>query len=137
MNAQLKSLSTHFDAIAAVVPLRPIRSAADYDSANHRAEPHARSWAADETYPLADLAETLGTLIGDYEDRRYPAKQLPPDAMLRFLMTQHALKQSDLTEIGSQGVVSEILAGKRELNVRQIKALARRFGISPAAFINA
>jgi len=27
-------------------------------------------------------------------------------------MEEHALKQSDLSEIGSQGVVSEILSGK-------------------------
>jgi HTH-type transcriptional regulator/antitoxin HigA len=35
-------------------------------------------------------------------------------------MEQHGLKQTDLREIGSQGVVSEILSGKRDLNVRQI-----------------
>jgi HTH-type transcriptional regulator/antitoxin HigA len=29
-------------------------------------------------------------------------------------MLDHNLKQTDLTEIGSQGVVSEILNGKRE-----------------------
>lgn len=47
-------------------------------------------------------------------------------------MEEHGLKQSDLTEIGSQGIVSEILRGKRALNVRQIWLLAKRFGISPA-----
>jgi len=55
--------------------------------------------------------------------------------MLRFLMEEHGLAQSDLPEIGSQGVVSEILNGKRELNVRQIRALARRFKVSPAVFV--
>jgi HTH-type transcriptional regulator/antitoxin HigA len=34
-----------------------------------------------------------------------------------------------------EGVVSEILNGKRELNVRQIRALAKRFHVSPAVFI--
>lgn len=55
--------------------------------------------------------------------------------MLRFLMEEHDLAQSDLSEVGSQGIVSEILNGKRELNVRQIRALAKRFHVSPAAFI--
>jgi HTH-type transcriptional regulator/antitoxin HigA len=50
-------------------------------------------------------------------------------------MEEHDLRQSDLPEIGSQGVVSEILSGKRELNVRQIKELAQRFQVSPAVFI--
>lgn len=35
----------------------------------------------------------------------------------------------------SQGVVSEILSGKRDLNVRQITQLAARFGVSPAVFM--
>jgi len=54
---------------------------------------------------------------------------------LKFLMEQHGLKQGDLHEIGSQGVVSEILAGKRDLNIRQIRALSERFGVSPATFV--
>ena len=45
------------------------------------------------------------------------------------------LKQGDLKEIGSQGVVSEILTGKRELNVRQVRALSERFGVSTATFL--
>ncbi len=55
--------------------------------------------------------------------------------MLRILMEQHGLAQSDLPEVGSQGVVSEILAGKREMNVRQVRALAETFRVSPAVFL--
>lgn len=47
-------------------------------------------------------------------------------------MDEHGLTQSDLTEVGSQGVVSDIVRGQRELNVRQIRALSERFGVSPA-----
>jgi HTH-type transcriptional regulator/antitoxin HigA len=54
---------------------------------------------------------------------------------LKFLMEQHGLKQADMHEIGSQGVVSEILAGKRDLNIRQVRALSERFGVSPATFV--
>jgi HTH-type transcriptional regulator/antitoxin HigA len=50
-------------------------------------------------------------------------------------MVEHGFKQSDLTEIGSQGVVSEILSGKRQLNIRQVKMLSKRFGVSPGVFI--
>jgi HTH-type transcriptional regulator / antitoxin HigA len=42
---------------------------------------------------------------------------------------------SQVKEVGSQGVVSEILSGKRELNLRQVRALARRFGIAADAFL--
>ena len=55
--------------------------------------------------------------------------------VLRYLMEEHGLRQADLPEIGSQGVVSEILSGKRELNLRQIRELAKRFHVSPAVFV--
>lgn len=54
---------------------------------------------------------------------------------LRYLMQEHGLRQSDLPEIGGQGVVSDSLTGKRELNLHQVKVLSQRFGISPATFI--
>jgi HTH-type transcriptional regulator/antitoxin HigA len=50
-------------------------------------------------------------------------------------MGEHGLTQSDVPEIGSQSVVSEVLRGKCELNIRQIRALAKRFQVSPAVFI--
>lgn len=81
------------------------------------------------------LVEIVGDLIEDYESAHHP---LPPTIglqALKFLIEQHGLKQSDLPEVGSQGVVSEILAGKRELNLRQVRALGKRFGVSPATFI--
>ena len=50
-------------------------------------------------------------------------------------MDEQGLNQSDLPEVGSQGVVSEILRGRRQINVRQVRALSERFGVSPAVFI--
>jgi HTH-type transcriptional regulator/antitoxin HigA len=89
----------------------------------------------DENHPLASLMEILGTLIENYENQHLPETASDPVGVLHFLMKEHGLKQGDLVEIGSQGVVSEILKGKRELNVRQIKALSRRFNVSPAVFL--
>ncbi len=89
----------------------------------------------DENHPLASLMEILGTLIEAYESQHLPEAASDPVGVLKFLMDEHGLKQGDLSEIGSQGVVSEILKGKRELNVRQIKALSRRFNVSPAVFL--
>jgi HTH-type transcriptional regulator/antitoxin HigA len=58
-----------------------------------------------------------------------------PSDTLKTLMEEHNLKQSNLPEIGSQGVISEILSGKLQLNVRQIKPLSKRFNVSPAVFM--
>ncbi|MNR66199.1 Antitoxin HigA [compost metagenome] len=49
-------------------------------------------------------------------------------------MQEHGLTQSDLPEIGAQSVVSDILNGKRQLNVRHIRALAERFQVPTDVF---
>ena len=89
----------------------------------------------DESHPLASLMETLGTLVETYEMQTIPELSGNPIQTLQSLMEEHDLKQADLAEIGTQGVVSDILSGKRKLNVRQIKALSKRFNVSTAVFI--
>ena len=89
----------------------------------------------DESHPLSSLMETLGTLIEAYEIQNISEIKGSPNRVLQLLMEEHNLKQSDLPEVGSQGVVSEILSGKRKLNIRRMKALSERFGISPAVFM--
>lgn len=131
----IDEITTRFQALAALVPLRTIRTPSEYDEAITMLNQLLDAGAADERSALADLANTLGSLIGDFEDAKYPPQELVPAATLRFLMEQHQLTQSDLPEVGSQGVVSEILRGKRELNVRQIKGLAQRFQVPAAVFI--
>lgn len=84
---------------------------------------------------IESLIDTMGTLIKDYEDRNVPEPEGDPLGSLRYLMEEHNLKQSDLKELGSQGVVSEILRGKRKLNIRQVRALSKRFNVSPAVFV--
>ncbi len=89
----------------------------------------------DESHPLASLMETIGTLIETYEYQNIPETQGNPIETLKTLMAEHGLKQTDLPDIGSQGVVSEILSGKRQLNMRQIKLLSNRFKVSPVVFM--
>ena len=50
-------------------------------------------------------------------------------------MREHGLTQSDLPGVGPQSVVSEILSGKRQLNLRQIRWLAERFNVPVDVFI--
>ncbi len=128
-------ITARFQALTSIIPLRPIRTEAAYEHVVATLNQLLDAGAANEEHPLADLANTLGALIGEYDDDHYPAQNVSPATMLRFLMEQNQLAQSDLPEIGSQGVVSEILNGKRDLNVRQIKALSGRFHVPPGVFI--
>ena len=90
----------------------------------------------DEALELADLLDLVGQIVEAYEGTRHVIADAGPHEVLRFMLDQHGLKQSDLaTEIGGQSVVSDILSGKRAINARQAKALAARFGVSAAAVL--
>jgi HTH-type transcriptional regulator/antitoxin HigA len=89
----------------------------------------------DEAHPSMALIDIIGDLIADYEATLPAMPEATGVEALRFLMEQHHLTQRDLPEIGTQGVVSEILSGKRDLNVRQIRALSERFAVSSATFV--
>jgi HTH-type transcriptional regulator/antitoxin HigA len=117
------------------IPLGPLHTKTEYDQAVAVLDDILDEIGQQETHPLADLAETLALSIEAYEDIHSPIPEASAPTILRSLMEEHDLAQSDLPEIGSQGVVSEILAGKRDLNVRQISQLAERFGVSPAVFM--
>jgi len=131
----IQEANTDYRRIQQRIPLGPLRTAADYNRAVTVLDEILDEIGQQETHPLADLTETLGLCIEAYEDTHVPFSDSPASEIVRSLMEEHALKQSDLPEIGSQGVVSEILSGKRELNVRQITQLAARFGVSPALFM--
>lgn len=117
------------------VPLGVFHSVEEYDNAVAVLDDILDEIGQNEDHPLADLAEMLALSIESYEEAHAPIPDSSGPQILRSLMEEHRLNQSDLAEIGSQGIVSEILSGKRALNVRQIAHLATRFGVSPALFI--
>ena len=87
--------------------------------------------AQDPAHPLGGLIDLLADRIRAYEDRAHPWPDTStPASVLASLMKEHGLTQSDLPEVGAQSVVSAVLAGKRKLNLRQVKALAKRFGVA-------
>ena len=115
----------------------PIRNERDYARMQALMDGLLEQVGDDEDHPLADLLDVVGALVGQYEDEHMPSLgSASPVDVLKFLMAQHGLKQSDLRdEIGTQGVVSEILSGDRTINARQANALSKRFGVSPVVFI--
>jgi len=119
----------------AIRPILTIRNEREYNLAVKRLNELLDEVGTNEGHALYGLLDTLGTLIRAYEEEHHPMPEVNPIEMLRFFIEEHQLTQSDLPEIGSQGVVSEILNGKRALNMRQVRALAQRFRVSPAVFI--
>jgi HTH-type transcriptional regulator/antitoxin HigA len=120
---------------AALKPILSIRSDREYDRAVKQLNLLLDQIGDNERHPLYGLLDTLGILMEAWESQQERMPKTTGLDVLSDLMAEHNLTQSDLSEIGSQGVVSEILNGKRELNVRQIRALSERFAVSPAAFV--
>ena len=80
--------------------------------------------------------KTLSDLASDFERNQYKSTHVSGTDMLAYLMDLQGLNQSDLAkELGGQPIVSKILKGERELNIRQIKALAKRFKVAAEVFI--
>jgi HTH-type transcriptional regulator / antitoxin HigA len=117
------------------VPLRPIRSEADLDSAiamiDALLDQDKRS-GDDEDY-----LDVLSDLVEKYEDEHDPMPTVASADMLRFLIDNRATTQTEVvTETGiAESTISEILAGKREMNRKHIEALARHFRVNPAMFM--
>ena len=96
------------------------------------------SKSEDKLSPEEDrLIDLLADLMESYEQRALPPlKAVSPADALRFLMEENYLKQKDLEDVfGSQGIVSKVLNGKREISKAQARRLAERFHLSTDIFI--
>jgi len=132
---EMKEIMREYRRLRGRVPLGSLRTKKEYERAIEMLDAILDEIGEDEKHPMAELADAIGVFVERYENEHASLSGGKPAEVLRFLMQEHGLRQSDLPEIGSQGVVSEVLAGKRELNTRQIKKLAKRFGVSPAVFV--
>ena len=106
----------------------PIRDEDHYEALLAFVEDCFDRFGGAEHHPSFALVDLLADRIREYEDRVHPWPDTStPATLLASLMEEHGLRQGDLPEVGSQGVISEVLAGKRMLNLRQVKALVKRF----------
>ena len=134
MNARLAPVFDAWETFQELSGVRHIETEADYTEASELADALLEDGAMDEAHPQHSLFMVLSDLIYAYDQTHYPQQGVSGVDMLRFLMEQHGLRQSQLPEIGTQSVVSEILSGHRELTVNHIRGLSRRSAVSPAAF---
>lgn len=115
-------------------PLRPIRDDQHLEAAGE---------VLDQLLDLEEISEgqqdyldVLAGLIREYEDARRPMPSASGVDVLRFLMEEHGLRQTDLGPVlGSKSLVSEILQGKRKLNLNHIRRLSQHFNVPADAFI--
>ncbi len=133
MNDRVKNAIQHWSYVAPL--LQPARNAKEYAQLVEALDAALDAGGADEKHPLARLADYIGELVAQYEVKDKMPKAATGAEALRYLMQRDSLRQIDLPELGSQGVVSELLSGRRAFNARQAKVMAERFGVSGALFL--
>lgn len=75
--------------------------------------------------------ELLSVLIERYEDEHAPIVAADPVAALKELMLANGMSQAALSRLlGSSGIASEILSGKRALSKTHIRKLSEAFNVS-------
>ena len=80
--------------------------------------------------------ELLGHLIEEYEKGAFPIDAPDPVAAIQFYMEQHDLEQTDLARLlNSRSRASEILSGKKNLSLRQIRMLRDAWDIPAECLI--
>ena len=82
------------------------------------------------------LLDYLGDLLDQYEMNHFHEvaelnkEYVAPSEVLRRFMGRHGLKQNDLAPLfGTQSRVSEILNGKRQITLSQVKKLHQKYQI--------
>jgi HTH-type transcriptional regulator / antitoxin HigA len=112
-----------------------IRTAKDYKRASSVMNQLLDEVGENENHPLADVLDYLANQISGYEADHATIPDAPPSEVLRFLMQQHGLSQSDLADCAPQSRISEVLNGRREISKELAKTLAKRFELNVGVFI--
>ena len=124
-----------WDALQSYIPIAPIRNEQQYDQAVAKLNELLEVVGDNDAHPLYEILDTLGTLVHVYEESHYPAPEVTGIGVLKFLMEEHQLTPASLPELGDEEVVAELLAGKHELTLENVRALSQRFGVTAASFI--
>ncbi|MGF0241415.1 helix-turn-helix domain-containing protein [Rhodococcus sp. IEGM1300] len=133
MSVLIKLVAEHWEFVSPL--LRKPKSEEDYDTLVSALNELLEITGDDETHPLMSLVDIIGDWVAEWDRKHHPMAEASGVEVLGYLMREHGLTQSDLPGVGTQSVVSEILSGKRQLNLRQIRWLAERFGTSVETFI--
>ena len=82
--------------------------------------------------------DALSDLIEVYEGERFEFPQLSSAEMLEHLIEAKGVRQIDVSEATGipRSVISEILSGKRQVNLQQVGRFANYFHVPPSVFFN-
>ncbi|WP_342086679.1 helix-turn-helix domain-containing protein [Dyadobacter sp. OTU695] len=86
----------------------------------------------------SDELEVLSILVKEYETVHFPIPKPSPLEAIRFRLEQMGVSENELSDIlGYRSRKSEILSGKRKLNLNMIRRLSERLHIPAEILIQA
>lgn len=133
MSSLIEQAAQHWQFVSPL--LRKPKNEVDYDQLVEALDELTDRIGDYENHPLMSLVDIIGDWVEAYDLEHRPMPKVSGVDVLRSVMQEHGLNQSDLPGVGTQSVVSEILSGKRQLNVRQIRWLADHFKVPVEMFI--
>jgi HTH-type transcriptional regulator/antitoxin HigA len=115
-------------------PLVPIKGEAHLNAAQEMID---RLLEEDLDEGGQDYLDVLSTLVEGYEKEHHPIPDASEAEVLRLLLESNGLSQKELARsVGmATSTLSAVLNGDRSLTKQQVVALAKRFRISPTAFL--
>jgi HTH-type transcriptional regulator / antitoxin HigA len=103
--------------------LKPIKNSAQYEDALARVYDLMQKDLRPESKDSDEL-EVLSILVKEYELDHYPVPKPTPLEAIKFRLEQMGISEAELSNIlGYRSRKSEILSGKRKLNLAMIRKL--------------
>lgn len=117
--------------------LKPIKNNAQYEDALKRVYDLMQMELKPESKESDEL-EILSILVKEYEIDHYPVPNPTPLEAIKFRLEQMGMSESELSGIlGYRSRKSEILSGKRKLNLTMIRKLNEVLRIPAEVLIQA
>ena len=85
-----------------------------------------------KTKTVQDEIDLLTLLIENYDEANHPFQKLTPAIILKTLLAEHQMKAVHLSSLlgVSEGLVSDMLSGKKSISKKNIKIISEYFKIN-------
>ncbi|HEY0120689.1 MAG TPA: transcriptional regulator [Rhizobium sp.] len=115
--------------------VRTLQNENEYEAALKAVRPYFDNEPEADTLDAAHF-DALVLLIEEYEAKHYSIPRVSPVDVIKSVMTANHYTRADLIEIvGSKARAADLLNGRREINLDQIRKISRAWGIPAGALV--
>ena len=93
------------------------------------------SCAEDIDHVAIKFADLVTDRVYEYEKKNRNVPNVSPSEALSYCIKERGLRQADLKSVASQSIISELINGKRVMNIDQVKGFAAFFDVPVETFM--